>query len=135
MRALFANVPQSVPLGEALREVIVAFNEVPPDQMEIHRQHMLLILRVPALQAYSTLKYTQWRDVIAGFAAERTHVPPDNWDAQFVGHVALVASLARSVISGSIGMNVGHLMVDSCASRSWNWPRLTLTLMEAVIAA
>ena len=94
MRALFAKVPATLPLGEALLEVIVAFNDVPAVETALHRQRMLLILKVPALQAYSTLKYTQWREVVAGFVAERTGTSTDNWYAQFIGHVSLAASLA-----------------------------------------
>jgi mycofactocin system transcriptional regulator len=94
MRALFASIPRDKPLGEALREVIVAFNEVPISEMAIHRHRMNLILSVPALQAYSTLKFSQWREVVARFVAAHLGIPMADWYAQFIGHVSLAASLA-----------------------------------------
>ena len=48
----------------------------------------------PALQAHSTLRYADWRAVIARFVARRLGQPVDAFGPQLVGHVALAAAVA-----------------------------------------
>ena len=48
---------------------------------------------MPALQAHSTLRYAEWRAVIARFVARRLDVPAEGMWPQLVGHVALAAAL------------------------------------------
>ena len=67
---------------------------MPPDAVAAHRQRMALILHVPALQAHSTLRYAEWRDVVAPLVARRTGTSADSFDAQLVGHLALGAAVA-----------------------------------------
>jgi hypothetical protein len=55
---------------------------------------MELILRVPALLAHSTLRFTAWRAVIAEFAAERTGCRPDDLAPQAIAHAVLGVSVA-----------------------------------------
>jgi hypothetical protein len=55
---------------------------------------MELILHVPALQAYSTLMYARWRDVVAEFVATRTGEHPDDFGPRLVGHAALAGAVA-----------------------------------------
>lgn len=83
-----------VPLHEALTEAVIRFNDLPPDAVPAHRQRMSLILHVPALQAHSTLRYADWRGVVARFAAGRLGAPADALLPQLIGHVALGCSLA-----------------------------------------
>jgi len=64
--------------AEAIRLGLVTFNQIPPGQEGWHRRRLELILRVPALQAHSTLRYAAWRQVIAEFVAGRTGQPPDS---------------------------------------------------------
>ena len=61
--------------------------------MPAHRQRMSLILHVPALQAHSTLRYADWRNVVARFAARRLEQPADALLPQLVGHLALGAAV------------------------------------------
>jgi len=56
MRIRLAAAPPQEPLMDAIRRAIVEFNRVAPEQLPAHRQRMQLILRVPALQAHSTLR-------------------------------------------------------------------------------
>jgi mycofactocin system transcriptional regulator len=82
------------PLGDALREAIVAFNALPPDEVSVHRQRMTLILTVSSLQAHSTLMYAEWRAVVADFVA--AHIGADASDLlpQLAGHLMLGAAVA-----------------------------------------
>src|SRR6202161_705671 len=78
MRLRLKDSPAATPLMDAIRVAIVDFNRIAPEQVPLHRRRMELILRTPALQAYSTLRYAAWREVIAEFVAGRTGQPPDS---------------------------------------------------------
>ena len=94
MESWLADTPDDLPLVDALAAAVVRFNAVPPEAVAAHRQRMSLILHVPALQAHSTLRYADWRDVVARFAARRLDEPVDALGPQLVGHVALGAAVA-----------------------------------------
>jgi TetR/AcrR family transcriptional regulator, regulator of mycofactocin system len=81
------------PLLETLTEAVVRFNDLPPEAIPAHRQRMSLILHVPALQAHSTLRYADWRGVVARFAARRLKRPVDALLPQLIGHLALGAAV------------------------------------------
>ena len=84
----------SVPMMDALRQAVVAFNDLPADQVVPHRARMQLILSVPALTARSSIRYAQWRAVIEEFAATRLNLPANHLLPRSVGHAALGAALA-----------------------------------------
>ena len=86
--------PDDVPLLEALTAAVIRFNDLPPDAVPAHRQRMALILHVPALQAHSTLRYADWRGVVARFAARRLNQPVDALLPQLIGHLSLGAAVA-----------------------------------------
>ncbi|MDY6997793.1 MAG: mycofactocin system transcriptional regulator [Actinomycetota bacterium] len=69
MRELLAALDPSVPIREALRTALLAFNEF--DDTDRHRERMRLILETEALQAYSMTMYAGWRAVVAAFVAAR----------------------------------------------------------------
>nr|WP_255375605.1 mycofactocin system transcriptional regulator [Saccharomonospora sp. CUA-673] len=94
MRGRFADRPADEPLMDALRVVVVEFNRVAPEETERHRRRLELILRVPALQAHSTLRYRDWCAVVAEFAAARLGEPVDALRPQAVAHAALGTALA-----------------------------------------
>jgi hypothetical protein len=79
---------------DAIRVAIVDFNRIAPEQVPLHRRRMELILRTPALQAHSTLRYAAWREVIAEFAGERTGQPPDALGPRTIAYVALGVAVA-----------------------------------------
>jgi mycofactocin system transcriptional regulator len=94
MRVRLSSFPPHLPLMEAIRAAIVDFNRVPADQIPWHRRRMELILRTPALQAHSTLRYASWRQVIAEFVGERIGQPPDALAPRAIAHAALGVAVA-----------------------------------------
>ncbi len=94
MREQFRRCPPDQPLMDAVRTVVVEFNRVDPAEVPWHRRRMELILRVPALQAHSTLRYADWRAVVAGFAAERLGSSPDALVPQALAYSTLGVALA-----------------------------------------
>jgi TetR/AcrR family transcriptional regulator, regulator of mycofactocin system len=93
-RAWFKSCPGDVPLTEALRLGVNDFNSFPAEVEPFHRRRMTLILNTPALQAHSTLRYAEWREVVAEFAAQRLNVPQDHLLPRLIGHMALAAGLS-----------------------------------------
>lgn len=89
-----ASSPEDAPMLATLSDAVVRFNSIDPDTVTAHRQRMSLILHVPALQAHSTLRYADWRGVVARFAARQLHQPEHSLVPQLVGHVALAAAVA-----------------------------------------
>ncbi|WP_243788623.1 mycofactocin system transcriptional regulator [Saccharopolyspora gloriosae] len=94
MRERFRARPPEEPLMDSIRVVVVEFNRVEPAETERHRRRLELILRVPALQAHSTLRYADWRAVVADFAAERLGTSARALEPQTIAHAALGAALA-----------------------------------------
>lgn len=94
MRQRFTTCPPDQPLMDAVRTVAVDFNRFDPDHVPWHRRRMELILRVPTLQAHSTLRYAAWREVVAEFAASRLGVPVGDLVPQALAYAALGAALA-----------------------------------------
>lgn len=81
------------PLLDVLREAVLAFNALPPEEEPRHRERMALILCVPALQAHSTLLYAAWRHEVARFVAARTGEDVDAVLPQVVARACLGAAL------------------------------------------
>ena len=94
MEAWLGGVPGDMPLLEALVDAVIRFNALPPEAVPAHRQRMSLILHVPALQAHSTLRYAEWRNVVARFAARRLGEPVEGLRPQLIGHLALGSAVA-----------------------------------------
>ena len=94
LRARLAAVPDDAAWFAALHREVLAFNTVEPREEPHHRDRMALILRVPALQAHSTLRYAAWRDVVAAYVGRRLGMPADALLPQTVAHATLGACLA-----------------------------------------
>jgi mycofactocin system transcriptional regulator len=94
MHVRFRASPPDLPLMDALRKVVVDFNRIPETEAGWHRRRMSLILNVPALQAHSTLRYADWRRVVAEFAATRLGVPANSLMPQAIAHAALGVAVA-----------------------------------------
>ncbi len=92
-RDLLAQMPEDVPLAEAVQRGVLAFNEFPADAVPSHRDRMSLILTTPALQAHSMLRYAEWRAVIAEYVARRIGLTPGDVLPRVAGHVALALAL------------------------------------------
>ena len=94
MRAVLAAQPAELPVLECLRRAVLEFNHVDPDEQPWHRRRLRLILRTPALQAHSTLRYAAWRQVVADFVAERRGEPASELVPRSLGHACLGVCLA-----------------------------------------
>ncbi|TCP54135.1 TetR family transcriptional regulator [Tamaricihabitans halophyticus] len=94
MRARFAACPAEMPLLDAVREVVVDFNRVDQAEVPWLRRRMRFILTVPALQAHSTLRYADWRLVVAEFVGERLGEPADALRPQAIAHATLGVAIA-----------------------------------------
>ncbi|MFE3000553.1 mycofactocin system transcriptional regulator [Nocardia sp. NPDC059246] len=94
MRERFAQCPVDQPIMEAIRDVVVDFNRFDRAQVPWHRKRMELILGVPALQAHSTLRYAEWRAVVAEFVGQRLGVPVHDLLPQTIGHATLGVAVA-----------------------------------------
>lgn len=93
-RDLLATMPHSLPLWERVHRGVVAFNAFPEDAEPPHRERMRLILRTPALQAHSVLRYEQWRAVIADYVATETGQAADDPIPRLAGHVSLALAIS-----------------------------------------
>jgi mycofactocin system transcriptional regulator len=94
LRSRLSAVPAATPMYAALRAEVLAFNAVDDVEQPRHRERMALILRVPALQAHSTLRYAAWREVVASYTAGRLGLSPDDLLPQTVAHATLGACIA-----------------------------------------
>lgn len=93
-RRTLEDLPDSMPLWEAVHRGVVAFNTLDPGSVAQHRQRMRLILGTPGLQAHSFLMYERWRGIIADFVAGRCRTSPDDTLPITVGHVSLALALS-----------------------------------------
>ena len=94
MEDWLASTPSDAPLLPTLAAAVIRFNSIPPEAVPAHRQRMSQILHVPALQAHSTLRYADWRGVVARHAARCLDQPESSRAVQLVAHVALGAATA-----------------------------------------
>ncbi|WP_193046235.1 mycofactocin system transcriptional regulator [Mycolicibacterium baixiangningiae] len=94
MRHLFDGVDPDVPIDDALRAALLAFNEFDAAETARHRQRMRVILQTDALQAYSMTMYAGWRAVVAGFVARRMGVKGQDLVPQTVAWTMLGVALS-----------------------------------------
>ena len=93
-RAILAGQPGDLPLHEAVHRSVVAFNDFPAGAVPSHRERMRLILRTPALQAHSVLRYAAWRTAIADHVAARLGADPTDLLPRTIGSVSLALALS-----------------------------------------
>ncbi len=91
---LLRSVPDEVPLMDALRQAVVATNRFAPEQLDELRLRMSLIRTVPSLVAHSAVRYAEWCDVVARFAASRLGGDPSDLAPQTVARATLGAAQA-----------------------------------------
>ncbi|OBI95929.1 mycofactocin system transcriptional regulator [Mycobacterium alsense] len=94
LRELLDDVDPRVPLGEALRSALLAFNTFDDSETARHRQRMRVILQTAELQAYSMTMYAGWREVIAGFVAGRLECKTTDLAPQTVAWMMLAVALS-----------------------------------------
>jgi len=98
LRACLDATAPDEPLHEALRRAVVESNRYESEQLPELRIRMRLVTGVPALQAHSTLRYAEWRAVIAEFVAGRLGCEPADLVPQTVAHAALGTSMAAFLV-------------------------------------
>ncbi|OZE83241.1 mycofactocin system transcriptional regulator [Rhodococcoides fascians] len=89
LRHLFAKMPTSTSVADAVMAALLQFNSFPHEEREVHRTRMRLIFEVPALQGYSMVMYQGWRAVIAEFVAVREGLVPTDLYPRTAGWLAL----------------------------------------------
>jgi TetR/AcrR family transcriptional regulator, regulator of mycofactocin system len=94
LRELLDTVGPQVPLGEALRAALLAFNTFDDSETAQHRQRMRVILQTAELQAYSMTMYAGWREVIAEFVARRSGAKTSDLLPQTVAWTLLGVALS-----------------------------------------
>lgn len=94
MRGLLADLDPEVPIGEALRTALLAFNSFDAAETARHRMRMRVILETAALQAYSMTMYAGWRAVVADFVAKRLTAGADDLVPQTVAWTMLGVALS-----------------------------------------
>ena len=94
MRDLLSDLDPDVPIGDALRTALLAFNTFDDAETARHRQRMRVILQTAALQAYSMTMYAGWRAVVAAFVARRLGTKDDDVVPQTVAWTMLGVALS-----------------------------------------
>jgi mycofactocin system transcriptional regulator len=94
MRDLLNDVEPDVPIGQALRTALLAFNSFDEAETARHRQRMRVILQTEALQAYSMTMYAGWRAVVAAFVARRLGTKSEDLVPQTVAWTMLGVALS-----------------------------------------
>jgi mycofactocin system transcriptional regulator len=94
LRDLLNDVQPDVPIEEALRTALLAFNSFDDQETARHRQRMRVILETAALQAYSMTMYGGWRAVVAAFVAQRLGAKAEDLAPQTVAWTMLGVALS-----------------------------------------
>lgn len=94
MRDLLAGLDDGVPIEDALRTALLAFNTFDDTETARHRQRMRVILETAELQAYSMTMYAGWRAVVAAFVARRLGTKAGDLVPQTVAWTMLGAALS-----------------------------------------
>ena len=94
MRDLLADLDPSVPIRDALRTALLAFNTFDEAETARHRQRMRVILETAELQAYSMTMYAGWRAVVAAFVARRLGAKASDLVPQTVAWTMLAVALS-----------------------------------------
>jgi mycofactocin system transcriptional regulator len=94
MRVQLADLDAGVPIGDALRTALLAFNTFDATETVRHRQRMRVILQTAELQAYSMTMYAGWRAVVAAFVARRLGVRAGDLVPQTVAWTMLGVALS-----------------------------------------
>jgi mycofactocin system transcriptional regulator len=90
---LAAGVPGE-PWPDALRRAIVASNRYEEAELGTLRIRMRLISTIPALQAYSMVRYREWRAIVADFVAARRGEEPGDLVPRVVAMAALATTMS-----------------------------------------
>jgi TetR/AcrR family transcriptional regulator, regulator of mycofactocin system len=94
IRALLDQVPDELPVMEAVRQAVLAANHYRAADVPELRARMALIGSVPALMASAAVHYDAWERAISDFVARRTGQPAGSLYPLAVGRATLAACRA-----------------------------------------
>ncbi len=94
LRDRLAESSDETPLLDVLRRSVMATNHFGAGELDELRIRMVLISTVPSLVAHSAVRYEEWCDVVAGFAATRLGGAPEDLGPQTVARASLGAAMA-----------------------------------------
>jgi TetR/AcrR family transcriptional regulator, regulator of mycofactocin system len=94
IRGALADVPDSVPMMDAIRTAVVAANHYRAQDVPEMRSRMALIATEPALSFGAAEHYAHWEQAISDFAARRLGQPADSLYPLAVGRTVLAACRA-----------------------------------------
>lgn len=97
LRRHFEQASPDEPLMDALARAVIGSNHYEADQLPELRIRMRMITTVPTLQAHSMVRYAEWRNVVAAFAAARCGQRIDDLLPLTIAHAALGTSMAAFV--------------------------------------
>ncbi len=91
IREALAQLPDSVPMMDAIRQAVVAANHYRAEDVLELRARMNLIASAPSLQSSAAVRYDAWQRVVSQFVASRTGHPPWSLYPLTVGRSTLAA--------------------------------------------
>jgi mycofactocin system transcriptional regulator len=94
IRDALAEVPESVPMMEAIRTAVVAANHYRAEDVPDMRMRMALIATEPALSFGAAEHYAHWEQAVSDFAARRLGLPAESLYPLAVGRTVLAACRA-----------------------------------------
>ena len=89
-----ADVPESVPMMDAIRTAVVAANHYRAEDVPEMRMRMALIATEPALSFGAAEHYAHWEQAVSDFAARRLGLPAESLYPLAVGRTVLAACRA-----------------------------------------
>ena len=94
LRTRLAEAPGDQPMMDVLRRAVMDTNRFGAAELDELRIRIGLTSSVPTLVAHSALRYAEWCDVVAQFAAARLGASPEDLAPQTVARAALGAATA-----------------------------------------
>jgi len=94
IKAALADVPDSVPMMDAIRGAVVAANHYRAEDVPEMRMRMTLIATEPALSFSAAEHYADWERAVSEFAARRLGQPADSLYCLAIGRAVLAACRA-----------------------------------------
>jgi mycofactocin system transcriptional regulator len=94
IRTALAEVPDTVPMMDAIRQAVVAANHYRAEDVPELRARMNLIGSVPALQSSAAVHYDAWEWAVSDFVAARIGQPAGSLYPLAVGRATLAACRA-----------------------------------------
>ena len=94
IRRLLAEMPDELPVMEAVRRAVVAANQYRAEDVPELRMRMNLLNSVPKLFARAAIHYDAWERAVSDFVARRSGQPADSLYPLAVGRAVLASCRA-----------------------------------------